>query len=235
MIKQTVEKAKMLTLIALLSDYDLFHINVSDGSKFYATRIRDKQDHFLVFERQFATAIYANERILDIQAISDTKFACQGENNTYTITALHKKPDAVAAHVNRQYRDIIDLMDVSFIGNRFLTYMKELDLMLLVIDPYCLGELTTKESAQIEKIINVNLKGLGISMQMCRTICFQVKMSGGKNQIYAGIYDLEHGVSVTSELLYDDSMKELISNEFYDKCYGLIEYANNCFKEGNFV
>lgn len=235
MIRKPVEKSKMLFLVSLLSDFDFFRVNVSNGSEFYATRVRDKQDYFLVFERQFATSIYANERIIDIQAISDTEFICRAENNTYTINALHRKPDAVAAHVDRQYKDIVDLMDVSFIGNRFVSYMKELDLMFLVVDPYCLGELTIKEAAQIEKIINVNLKGSGKSMQMCRTICFQVKMNGGRNQIYAGIYDLEHGVSVTSEFLYEERMKELVSDEFYDKCCGLIEYANNCFKEGNFI
>lgn len=234
-LKKPVERAKLLALVALTSNYDLFSVSTDQGTEFGATRISIKQDDFLMFERQFAKPIYVTEWITDIQAKSETEFVCTGENITYTISALHRKPEAIAAHVDRQYCDLVDLMDVNFFGNRLTTYIKELDTMILAVDPYCLGELTAQESAQIEKIINVNLGGLGRSMQMCRTACFQVRMNDGKQRIYAGIFDLEHGVSVTSDLLYEDSMKDMVSDAFYNKCMSIVAYAAAVYKEGNFV
>lgn len=232
--KKPVENAKLLTLVALLSDYDLFRVTTDSGREFNATGISVKQDNFLVFQRQFATSVYLSEWITSIQARSMTEFVCEAETETYTIVALHKKPDTISAHVDRQYRDLIDLMDVSFFGNRLTTYIKELDTMILAVDPYCLGELTVKEAAQIEKIINVKLDGSGRSMQMCRTVCFQIRMNDSKQRICAGIFDLERGVSVTSGLLYEDSMKDIVSEQFYTKCMGMIAFAAAAFEEGNF-
>lgn len=234
-LKKPVERAKLLALVALMSNYDLFSVTTDRGMKFGATGINIKQDDFLMFERQFAKPIYITEWITDIHAKSDTEFVCTGENIIYTISALHKKPEVIATHIDRQYCDLVDLMDVNYFGNRLTTYIKELDTMILVVDPYCLGELTAQESAQIEKIINVNLGGLGRSMQMCRTACFQVRMNDGKQRIYAGIFDLENEVSVTSDLLYEDSMKDLVSDVFYNKCMDILAYAATVYKEGNFV
>ncbi len=38
----------------------------------------------------------------------------------------------------------------------------------------------------------------GQAMQMCRTVCFQVRLYDDRNRIYAGIFDAERGCSITS-------------------------------------
>ena len=235
MSKKNVTNTKMLTLVALLSNYDLFHIIEKDGKcDFYATKITEYHDFFLMFHRLFAAPIFSLEPLIDIVAANEQTFVCKTENLTYTIHALHMKPDEIAAHKDRQYKDIDDLMCQSFFGSRFNTYIKQLDRMILVVDPYLLGELTAKEAAQIKRIINVNLSGLSRSMQMCRTICFEVQLHSGRDEIYAGIYDLEHNVPVTSTLLYEERMKDFVSDEFYTKCHDVIRYAQEVYHSKNF-
>ncbi len=214
-----VDNTKMLTLVALLSNYDLFHVSVNDGREFGATRIADAYGCFLHFERQFAKGLYTDEKILDIRANSETEFVCSCTNSTYTITALHKKPESIRPHTNRTYKEIEDLMDISFFSER-LSY-RDSEGVVLVVDPYCMGELTTEEHNLIKKLIDVNLYGLKNSLQKCRTIFFQIL----REKIYAGIFSLENNKILTIGLLYDMNLNNEISNTYLEKVTNLIAYS----------
>ena len=224
-----VDNTKMLTLIALLSNYDLFHVSVSDGREFGATRITDAYGCFLHFERQFAKGLYTDEKILDIRANSETEFVCSCTNSIYTITALHKKPEYIKPHTSRTYKEIEDLMDTSFFSER-LSY-RDSDGVVLVVDPYCLGELNIRTCDQIKKIINLKLNGLAQDRQVCRTIYFQVMTNCSLHNIYVGIFNLEQNTPLTRSLLFNNNLREHFSDESYNKFTNLLYYSETHYKD----
>ena len=116
-------------------------------------------------------------------------------------------------------------MDTAYIGERFTNYIKELDMLVLAVDPWLLGELHPVEQRQIQRIINVYLDGYSNSMQMSRTICFQVRLHDGNKRIYAGVYDLEGQISISSVLLYDDRDIDIVSDNLHKKAQRMFSYA----------
>ena len=222
---------KLISFIAVASNYDLFHIVVDDGYEFGSTQIVERNDGSLEFKRLFATSVYSDNALIDVQALSETEFVCKTPDKAYHIFALHKKPQQIPNHPQRKWNDITDLMDVSYFGERFTTYIKELDTLFLVVDPYLLGELAAVEQFQIKNIINVYLGGLSRSMQMCRTVCFQVRMNRDCKKIFAGMYDLERGCSVTSNLIFDERNSDEMSEEFLKKVDAILLYAEKTFEK----
>lgn len=220
-----VDSVKMLSLISLLSKYDLFHVSADNGKEFNATQIVGNNEGFMEFKRLFANPVYSNGYVVDIQAIRETEFICKTATVTYHISALHNKPQDSIIRDRKTWKEVSDLMDMDYIGERLIHYIKELDMLILVVDPILLGELHPIEQRQIQHIINAYLDGYSDSMQMSRTICFQVKLHDGRNRIYAGVYDLEGQRSITSVLIYDDRDKEVVSDEFYDKAQVMLKYA----------
>ena len=214
-----VDEMKMLALCSLLSKYDLFHVSADNGKEFNATSIISDADGYIEFKRLFATSVYSKGYVVDIQAISDTEIVCK--NSTVT----HNKPLNIAPLGRRVWREISDLMDTAYIGERFTNYIKELDMLVLAVDPWLLGELHPVEQRQIQRIINVYLDGYSNSMQMSRTICFQVRLHDGNKRIYAGVYDLEGQISISSVLLYDDRDIDIVSDNLHKKAQRMFSYA----------
>ena len=141
--KRMVENNKILALIAILSKYDFFRVSSSDGTEFNCTEIICNEFGCIEFKRLFSTPIYL-ERITAIEAVSAKEFVCKSKGRTYIIVPLHNKPSKIQVRENRNIGSLIDLFNVDYFGNRFTTYIKELDLLILVVDPYLLGELTKK-------------------------------------------------------------------------------------------
>lgn len=225
------ENQKLLSLIAILSGYDFFEIVINDRKKFYSTGIEQYATRYIEFKRIFAKSKFTNTPIKDVVALSKTEFDCYTQDAKYRITAIHKKPNEMIIRPRQNWNEISDFMEVEYIGEQFIEVIKELDLIILVVDPYLLGELDSISNRQIQKLINTSLHGISNSMQMCRTICFQIKINDPFNRIYAGIYDLERRCSITSCNLYDERNIEVISDELYKKSKRLIEYAKRIFSE----
>ena len=199
-----VSNVKMLSLFSLLSKYDLFHISADNGREFNATEIVGDNAGYMEFKRLFANSVHSNGYVVDIQAISEIEFICKTSSVVYHISALHTKQQDSIIRERKIWKEISDLMCVDYFGDRLISYVKELDMLILVVDPSLLGELHPMEQRQIQHIINVYLNGYSDSMQMSRTVCFQIKLHDGRNRIYAGVYDLEGQNSITSIPIYDD-------------------------------
>ena len=163
--------------------------------------------------------------MLSLWAISEIEFICKTSSVVYHISALHTKQQDSIIRERKIWKEISDLMCVDYFGDRLISYVKELDMLILVVDPSLLGELHPMEQRQIQHIINVYLNGYSDSMQMSRTVCFQIKLHDGRNRIYAGVYDLEGQNSITSIPIYDDRDKEIIADDLYNKAQGVLKYA----------
>jgi len=229
-VKICVENEKLLALTVLLSNYDFFRIVVDSESKFCATQIVGRGDGYLEFKRLFATSVYTDGALVKIYAETETVYVCETNNRIYRIYALHRKQHQIPIRPQKKLDSVVDLMDISYFGDRFFTYDKEQKILTYVVDPYELGELTKKEQFQIKNIINIYLGGLSASMQICRTVCFQIQMDNGRNKIYAGIYDLEHQRPITSKLIFDELDVDIIPEDLYVQSCFLLEHANSCIK-----
>ena len=227
-VVKPVKQVQLMMLVAVLSDYDLFRIEKDTGDEFYSTKIEIYQHYFLAFRRLFSVTNFSDDKITSIQANTRTEFICTTPEHTYTIFALHKKPDYIAEHTRRSFRSIVDLMDVNFIGGRFTKHLKEVDSILLVVDPYCIGEMTPLQEMQIARVIDFEF-GRNVKYRMCRTICFLVPMSN-VNELYVGIFNLEKMVPVLCDLIYDDSMDCHVSEELKAKSIALIHSAKEAGK-----
>lgn len=223
----SVNSVKILSLISLLSKYDLFHISADNGKEFNATEIISDDSGYMEFKRLFAKSVHSKGYIVDIQAVSENEFICKTATVTYRITALHSKPQSSIIRERKSWKEISDLMCVDYVGERLINYIKESDILVLAVDPILLGELHPIEQRQIQHIINTFLDGYSNSMQMSRTVCFQIKLHDARNRIYAGVYDLEGQRSITSVLIYDDRDAELISDDLYDKAQAMLKFAKN--------
>lgn len=223
----STEQGKMLAWLALLSKYDLFRISTNDGKRFNATEIVCDEFGNLIFKRLFSSPIYSDAQITDIGVIKSAEFYCATSKTIYTIVALSIKDDyneCVTFH-RHTWKSIFDFMDIRYFGNRLNQYIKELNLVILPVDPRKLGKLSNLEHRQIQNIIEITLDGISKSMQMSRTICFQVKIENGNEQICAGIYDLERNNSITSKLIYDGKIDKYRINPLYDKARAIRKYA----------
>ena len=174
-----VSNVKMLSLFSLLSKYDLFHISADNGREFNATEIVGDNAGYMEFKRLFANSVHSNGYVVDIQAISEIEFICKTSSVVYHISALHTKQQDSIIRERKIWKEISDLMCVDYFGDRLISYVKELDMLILVVDPSLLGELHPMEQRQIQHIINVYLNGYSDSMQMSRTVCFQINKAQG--------------------------------------------------------
>lgn len=224
-----VSKQEMEQLIVDLSRFGMFKVISNHGAEFGATEIVDHMENFLEFRRQFATSVFSDDALTSIVKVTDTKYVCVTPTTTYVIYGIGEYNQPMDRE-HRRWNEIADLMDLSYINPAMRLYIRELDLMILPVDPALLGQLTITEQAQIKRIINTYLDGKGRSMQMCRTVCFQVRLNDERNRIYAGIYDLERGCSITSKQIFEEYMSEVVSDDFLAKCRSFLAYAKNLEK-----
>lgn len=166
-----MEDWKLLSFLALLSDYDYFSIQKADEPVFHTTGIERSCGWVLKFNRKFATPVYSDGELAFVTALSETEFDCQIGMFTYHIHALHKKPKAIPIRSKRNWRSVMDLADIEYINIEKSQYIKELDLLVLVVDPDKLGELTAIEETQIKRIINISLMAMEL---LCRCAVLSV-------------------------------------------------------------
>lgn len=219
----STEENKLLTMAALLSNYDLFSVQVNGAAAFHATKITLRKDRFIEFGKLFAVPCFTDGKVISFQAEANNTFTVRTNFSTYTIRALHEKPEQLTIAAPREWKQIADLMDGEFFGSRLNKIMMDKSAALLVVDPYLLGELTELEQYQIQRIINVYLDGKRQSLQIPRTIYFKVPFHCAENRIFAGVYDLAAQKPITEKLIYEQKMMEEIAPETLSK-YQMLFY-----------
>lgn len=226
-----MEEWKLLSFIALLSNYDYFRIQKETDPAFYATGIERSCGGVLKFLRKFATPVYSEGELFDIVALSETEFKCQIGEFTYNICALHEKSNDLPIREKKEWKDILDFANTEYINKSKCQYVKELDLLVLVVDPDYLGELTAVEESQIKRLINTSLHGNGTAMQMCRTVCFECKIHSDQKMIYAGMFDMENSVPVSSVMVYNSHVGQSMSDDADQLYMNLWNYAQQLYHE----
>lgn len=229
-----VEEWKLLSFFALLSNYDYFSIQKEDDPTFFATGIERSCGWVLKFTRKFATPVYSDGELVSVAALSATEFKCQIGEFTYYIRALHEKSNALPVREKKDWKNILDFADTEYINKEKCQYIKELDLLVLVVDPDLLGELTAVEESQIKRLINIRLHGNGAAMQMCRSVCFKCQIHSANHIIYAGMYDLENSVSVSSVMVYNSRISQSMSDAEDQQYTNLWNFAQQLYHE-NFL
>ena len=84
---------------------------------------------------------------------------------------------------------------------------------------------------QIKRIINTQLNGNGIAMQMCRSICFECRLHDVNQIIYAGMYDLENAVPVSSVMFYNKNLSHSMTDKSVQQCESLWRLANMIYSK----
>lgn len=226
-----MEEWKMLSFFALLSNYDYFSIQKEDDPTFFATGIERSCGWVLKFMRKFATPVYSDGELISVAALSNTEFKCRIGEFTYYIRALHEKSNDLPVRKKKNWKNILDFADTEYINKDKCQYIKELDLLVLVVDPDLLGELTAVEESQIKRLINIRLHGNGVAMQMCRSVCFECKIHSDNQIIYAGMYDMENRVPVSSVMVYNKLLSQSMFEAEIRQYTSLLDMAQKIFNE----
>lgn len=229
--KNKMEDWKLLSFLALLSNYDYSSVQKEQEPEFFATGIERSCGWVLKFARKFATPKYSDGELTNVSALSETEFDCWFGDFTYHIRALHEKPKSIPNREEKNWKGILDLADIEYINAEKCQYVKELDMLVLVIDSDLLGELTVAEESQIKRIINVYLHGQGNAMQMCRSVCFEIKLHDPQDRIYAGMFDLEHSVPVTSVMVYNRNLSNTMNETSVQRYTALRQLAYKLYNE----
>lgn len=205
-MKNTVNMDAMKAC-AVLSGFNWYKVNVNrDGneSEFYATELEVTHEGATIkIHRQFATPEYmggftkitaAAENCIVFEAESMDYSSGNGRRIAikYTVEGLKKDfsdPDQYSTR-KKVYKAVSDLAEVDFINPEWTQYDRNNDTVILIVDPFKMG-LTSYAEEQIKRIININLNGQGSEKQICRTVCFKVKVNDPYKKIYADVYDLE--------------------------------------------
>ena len=226
-----MEDWKLLSFMALLSNYDYFRIQKENEPAFFSTGIERSCGGVLKFGRKFATPVYSEGELTSVIALNESEFDCRIGEFTYRIHALRQKPVSIPSRKAKKWKSIIDLANAEYVDAEQSQYIKELDLLVLVIDPYKLGELTDMEEAQIKRLINVKLSGNGKAMQCCRTVCFECKLHDPRYIIYAGMFDMENSVPRSSVMVYNSLLAKSASEEDDAKYAALWNTAQSIYNE----
>ena len=222
---------KLLLFFALMSNYDYFSIQKEDEPVFYATGVERSCGWVLKFTRKFSTPVYSDGELFSATAINPTEFKCRIGEFTYYIRVLHEKSNALPVREKKNWNNILDFVDTEYINEDKCQYIKESDLFVLVIDPDLLGELTAVEETQIKRLINIRLHGNGAAMQMCRSVCFKCQIHSANHIIYAGMYDLENSVSVSSVMVYNSRISQSMSDDEDQQYTNLWNFAQQLYHE----
>lgn len=141
------------------------------------------------------------------------------------------KANALPVRKKKDWKNILDFANTEYINKDKCQYIKELDLLVLVVDPDLLGELTAVEESQIKRLINIRLHGNGAAMQMCRSVCFKCQIHSANHIIYAGMYDLENSVSVSSVMVYNSRISQSMSDDEDQQYTNLWNFAQQLYHE----
>lgn len=195
-MKKTVNM-DTLKAVSVLSGFNWYKItaeNTENGTQvFYATGlIADHSGEVIKAEKQFATPVYMagfesvtaeaeNRFVFDV--IGAGKYKIEGMKRDFSDPNQYRTR-------KKAYKAVSDLAEVDFINPEWTQYDKNNDTVILVVDPFRMG-LTNYAEEQIKHIININLNGQSSEKQICRTVCFKVKVNDPYKKIFADVYDLE--------------------------------------------
>ncbi len=220
-----MNNSELLSFLGLLSNYDRFIIQQAGKPPFHSTNINHFHGGVLEFERQFATPVYSEGVLTKITPINQTEFECQLGERLYTIYAMRKKPELLPTYKPKTWRNILSFAETKYINPKEIHYIKDIDLMVLVVDPHLLGELTPVEELQIRYFIDTYLRGQSDALQVCRTVYFGCKIHDSCQKIYAGIYDLEKLAPVNMTMVYNKQLSRSMAEIEVKKYLALLKMA----------
>lgn len=190
-MKITVNKA--LIAVAYMSRFNWFDISAEDTtgktSSFCATGIMLRESGTIQFSRQFATPRITANAVKEVIPVSENKCLFLTESGTsYTVEGRNKTlADCNTASGNLDDpASLIDWerSDIDEAGN-----------MLIVLDLCKLGNISNVEYSRIKNYMNINLGGLSVKNQVCRTIYIE---AASNQQVAVGLFNLEQEQKMTA-------------------------------------
>lgn len=184
---------KALIAVAYMSRFNWFKVEAEylTGEKlnFCATEITTSDFGDLRFNRQFATPKYSNGKIEEFIPVNENKFLFLSEGGTvYTVDCKNKAlaDCSTASGSKDDPASLIDWSrsDIDTAGN-----------MLVVLDLRKLGNISSVEYSRIKNYMNINLGGLSVKNQVCRTIYIE---AASNHQITVGLFNLEQEQKMTA-------------------------------------
>lgn len=220
-MKVTVNSVnKPLIAAAYLSRFNWFevateHATTGETSNFCATGIMIRESGTLQFNRQFSTPKISDGKIEEVLPVNESKFLFLDEGGTvYTIECRNKAlADCDTASGSKDDpASLIDLgrSDIDTAGN-----------MLVVLDLRKLGNISSVEYSRIKNYMNINLGGLSVKNQVCRTIYIE---ASSNQQITVGLFNLEQERKMTA--VYVNLETSFIEDEA-EKLKRLLEVARD--------
>ena len=91
-------------------------------------------------------------------------------------------------------------------------------------------DIDNEQDLEIQEKFLAKIYGKGQAMQMCRTVCFQVRLHDDRNRIYAGIFDLERGCSITSRQIFEEYMSVDMPDDILAKHRAFQNHAKEFMK-----
>ena len=210
---------KSLFAVAYLSRFNWFSVStentVGKTSNFCATDIMIRESGCVQFNRQFATPIISDGRIEEVLPVNENKFLFMDEGGTvYTIEATNKAlaNSETASGSKDDPASLIDWSrsDIDTAGN-----------MLVVLDLRKLGNISNVEYSRIKNYMNINLGGLSVKNQVCRTIYVE---AANNQQITVGLYNLEQERKMTAVFV---DLETSFSADEAEKLKRLLEVARD--------
>lgn len=191
-MKVTVNKP--LIAVAYMTRYNWFevateHATTGETSRFCATGIMIRESGTLQFNRQFATPKISDGRIEEVIPVNENKFLFLDKGGTvYTVECCNKffADCSTASGSKDDPASLIDWSrsDIDTAGN-----------MLVVLDLRKLGNISSVEYSRIKNYMNINLGGLSVKNQVCRTIYIE---AASNHQITVGLFNLEQEQKMTA-------------------------------------
>ena len=217
-MKVTVNKP--LIAATYLSRFNWFsvateHATTGETSNFCATGIMIRESGTLQFNRQFATPKISDGKIEEVIPVSETKFLFLDKGGTvYTVEATNKAL-ADCSTVSGSKDDPASLIDwgrsdIDTAGN-----------MLVVLDLRKLGNISSVEYSRIKNYMNINLGGLSVKNQVCRTIYIE---AASNQQLSVGLFNLEQEQKMTAVYV---NLETSFTTDEAEKLKRLLEVARD--------
>lgn len=165
------------------------HATTGETSSFCATGIMIRESGTVQFNRQFATPKISDGRIEEVIPVSENKFLFLDKGGTVYTVDCKNKALADCSTANGSKDDPASLIDrgrskIDTAGN-----------MLILLDLNKLGNISNVEYSRIKNYMNINLGGLSVKNQVCRTIYIE---ASSNQQITVGLFNLEQERKMTA-------------------------------------
>lgn len=191
-MKVTVNKP--LIAVVYMTRFNWFevateHATTGETSSFCATGIMIRESGTVQFNRQFATPKISDGRIEEVIPVSENKFLFLDKGGTVYTVDCKNKALADCSTASGSKDDPASLIDrgrskIDTAGN-----------MLILLDLNKLGNISNVEYSRIKNYMNINLGGLSVKNQVCRTIYIE---ASSNQQITVGLFNLEQERKMTA-------------------------------------